>query len=68
MNSQNLHKIMGSHFEHIKPNLCPTCAFYYPHAVWDGYCKAKGKLLSAPTEAKKPRCKDYSEEAKQEQT
>jgi hypothetical protein len=61
MSMQNLHKIMGSRFEHIKPNLCPTCQFYRQHQVWDGYCTAKAKLLSAPTEAKKPRCKDFQE-------
>lgn len=62
--TRNLHRIMGGRFEHVKPNLCPTCRFRQPHGEWEGYCAAHGKVLSAAKESvKKPRCADYQETA-----
>lgn len=54
-----LHRIMGSRFTHLKPTLCPNCAFYQAHPTWDGVCGATGKLLSAPTNAKKHKCASF---------
>lgn len=60
MPAQNLHRIMGSRFEHIKPNLCPNCAFRQPYGEWEGFCQAHGKVLSAVADSvKRGRCKDY---------
>lgn len=57
---QNLHRIMGSTFQHAKPGLCECCAFRRPHGEWEGYCTTRGKILSYKAPGKgKSRCGDY---------
>lgn len=60
--SDNLHRIMGAKFQHTKPNLCPNCKFRLPHGDWEGFCTARGKVLSAPIH-KSGKCDDYQQEA-----
>ena len=59
---KNLHRLMGATFQHAKPGLCERCAFCQPRAGWEGYCTARGKVLSyKPAGKGKPRCDDFSE-------
>lgn len=59
---KNLHRLMGATFQHAKPGLCERCAFCQPRAGWEGYCTARGKVLSyKPAGKGKPRCEDFSE-------
>lgn len=56
----NLHRIMGSTFQHVKTGLCEHCALRSDYGGWEGYCTARKKILSANAKpAKKPRCEDY---------
>lgn len=56
----NLHRIMGSKFQRVKPNLCPTCKFRQAYGEWEGFCEARGKVLSAAKSGSvKGRCGDY---------
>jgi len=62
---QNLHVIMGSKFQHSKPNLCPFCNYNAPYGEWEGYCTVRNKILSVGN-AKKGRCTDYGQKAANE--
>ena len=60
MSARNLHRIMGSVFQHNKPGLCETCAHRRDYGDWEGYCALRGKILSvAPERKRKPRCEEY---------
>lgn len=61
MSAHNLHRIYGSVFQHVKAP-CATCAFRKPHGEWEGYCTARGKVLSwREPERQSKRCADYTE-------
>jgi hypothetical protein len=59
MTAQNLHRIMGSRFQHAKPGLCERCALRQPYGEWEGYCTARQKILSATTSTKQGRCPEF---------
>lgn len=57
---KNLHRLMGSRYEHEKVGLCDRCVFRRDYGEWQGYCTAHNKILSAASSnVKKPRCKDF---------
>jgi hypothetical protein len=65
-NAQNLHRIMGAVFQHAKPGLCDRCALRQPYGEWEGYCTAKGKILSYTSKpAKRPRCDAFQPEGEE---
>jgi hypothetical protein len=61
-NPQNLHRLMGGTFLHAKPRLCAQCRFRQVYEPWEGYCSARGRILSAARiGAKRGRCAVYEQ-------